>query len=203
MSGRPDILFPLFADLEGLEGVGPKTAKLFAQMEVEKPRDLLFLLPYSGVDRTRRASIREVTPGDVATVEVEVGAHQPPRSKGRPYRVQVQDAETGFQLVFFHGNGPYLQKQLPSGQRRVISGRIELFDGVAQMVHPDHILRPDEAGAIPDYEPVYPLTAGITQKLVAKAVASALDRAPNLPEWIDPALMAREGWPSWRAAVRA
>ncbi|ALG90242.1 MULTISPECIES: ATP-dependent DNA helicase RecG [Actibacterium] len=203
MSGRPDILFPLFAALDGLEGVGPKTAKNFAQMGVEKPRDLLFTLPHSGVDRSRRASITEVTPGSTATVEVEVGAHHPPRSKGRPYRIQVQDAGTGFQLVFFHGNGPFLQNQLPTGQRRVISGKVELFDGVAQMVHPDHILRVEEAEAIPAYEPVYPLTAGITQKMVAKAVGAALERAPDLAEWIDPALRAREGWPGWRAAINA
>jgi ATP-dependent DNA helicase RecG len=203
MSGRPDILFPLFAALDGLEGIGPKTAKNFAQMGVEKPRDLIFTLPHSGVDRSRRASITEVTPGSTATVEVEVGVHHPPRSKGRPYRIQVQDAGTGFQLVFFHGNGPFLQNQLPTGQRRVISGKVELFDGVAQMVHPDHILRVEEAEAIPAYEPVYPLTAGITQKMVAKAVGAALERAPDLAEWIDPALRAREGWPDWRAAINA
>ena len=203
MSGRPDILFPLFAALDGLEGIGPKTAKNFAQMGVEKPRDLIFTLPHSGVDRSRRASITEVTPGSTATVEVEVGAHHPPRSKGRPYRIQVQDAGTGFQLVFFHGNGPFLQNQLPTGQRRVISGKVELFDGVAQMVHPDHILRVEEAEAIPAYEPVYPLTAGITQKMVARAVGAALERAPDLAEWIDPALRAREGWPDWRAAINA
>jgi ATP-dependent DNA helicase RecG len=203
MSGRPDILFPLFAALDGLEGIGPKTAKNFAQMGVEKPRDLIFTLPHSGVDRSRRASITEVTPGSTATVEVKVGVHHPPRSKGRPYRIQVQDAGTGFQLVFFHGNGPFLQNQLPTGQRRVISGKVELFDGVAQMVHPDHILRVEEAEAIPAYEPVYPLTAGITQKMVAKAVGAALERAPDLAEWIDPALRAREGWPGWRAAINA
>ena len=203
MSGRPDILFPLFAALDGLEGIGPKTAKNFAQMGVEKPRDLIFTLPHSGVDRSRRASITEVTPGSTATVEVEVGVHHPPRSKGRPYRIQVQDAGTGFQLVFFHGNGPFLQNQLPTGQRRVISGKVELFDGVAQMVHPDHILRVEEAEAIPAYEPVYPLTAGITQKMVARAVGAALERAPDLAEWIDPALRAREGWPDWRAAINA
>ncbi|MGC9368866.1 MAG: ATP-dependent DNA helicase RecG [Paracoccaceae bacterium] len=202
MSGRPDILFPLFAELEGLDGVGPKTARLFQQMEVEKPRDLIFTLPHSGVDRRRRASIREVAPGSTATVEVRVGAHVPSRGRG-PYRVQVQDAETAFQLVFFHARGDYLQRQLPPGERRVVSGKVELFDGVAQMAHPDHILRPEEAAQIPDFEPVYPLTAGLTQRGMTRAVASALDRLPELEEWIDPALLAREGWPGWAEAVRA
>jgi len=201
MSGRPDILFPLFAELEGLDGVGPKTARLFQQMEVEKPRDLIFTLPHSVVDRRRRASIREVAPGSTATVEVRVGAHVPSRGRG-PYRVQVQDAETGFQLVFFHARGDYLQRQLPPGEHRVVSGKVELFDGVAQMAHPDHILRPDEAASIPDFEPVYPLTAGLSQRGMTRAVASALERLPDLAEWIDPTLLTREGWPDWAEAVR-
>ena len=198
---RPPELFPLFAGLETLEGVGPKTAAAFAGLGVERPKDLLFLLPHSGTDRSRKASVRDVVPPCTVTVEVEVGAHFPPRTKGKPYRVMVRDAGLEFQLVFFHARGDFLQKQLPTGQRRLVSGRVELFDGVAQMVHPDHILRPEEAGELPPYEPVYPLTAGVTQKQVAKAVSSALARAPRLPEWIDGPLLAREGWPAWADAV--
>ncbi|MCE6968121.1 ATP-dependent DNA helicase RecG [Cereibacter sphaeroides] len=200
---RPEILFPLFADLVTLEGVGPKSARAFAGLGVTRPRDLLLLLPHSAVDRTRRRSIREVVPPTTATVEVTVGAHHPPRRKGGPYRIAVRDAETDFQLVFFHARGDYLGKLLPQGERRLVSGRIEVFDGMAQMVHPDHILLPDEAAELPSFEPVYPLAAGLTQKLVAKAAGAALGRAPDLPEWIDPALRAREGWPAWQAAVRA
>ncbi|SIO18975.1 ATP-dependent DNA helicase RecG [Rhodovulum sp. ES.010] len=202
MSGRPDILFPLFGDLEGLEGVGPKTAKLLAQLDIAKPRDLVFTLPHAGVDRRRRASLRDVPAGEVATVEIAVLRHEPPRSRGRPYRVQVQDTETAFTLVFFHARGDYLRKLLPEGARRVVSGKVEHFDGMIQIVHPDHVLPADEAEAIPDFEPVYPLTAGVNLKQMSKAVQSALDRLPDLPEWIDPALRAREGWPGWAAALR-
>ncbi|MEY3959912.1 MAG: hypothetical protein RIR14_566, partial [Pseudomonadota bacterium] len=108
-----------------------------------------------------------------------------------------------FQLVFFHARGDYLQKLLPTGQRRLVSGRVELFDGIAQIVHPDHVLRPDEAKDLPQWEPVYPLTAGITQRLIAKAAEATLARTPDLPEWIDGPLLAREGWPDWRRALQA
>jgi ATP-dependent DNA helicase RecG len=200
---RPAILFPLFAELETLEGVGPKTAKLFAQMGADRPRDLLFTLPHAVIDRRLRPTIRgAVLPGTV-TVEITVGAHVPPRRKGGPARVFVRDAETEWQLVFFSVKGDWLQRQLPTGQRRIVSGRLELFDGVAQMAHPDHILRPEEATDLPEFEPVYPLTAGLGQKTVQKAVAAALARAPTLAEWIDPALLAREGWPAWAEALRA
>lgn len=200
---RPEILFPLFADIETLEGVGPKSARALEALGVTRPKDLLFLLPHSGVDRSRKESVRDVVPPTTLTVEVEVGAHFPPRTRGKPYRILVRDSQVEWALVFFHARGDYLQKLLPTGQRRIVSGRVELFDGVAQMVHPDHVLRPDEAAELPVYEPVYPLTAGLTQRLVAKAAQGAVARAPALAEWIDPGLKAREGWPDWRFAVGA
>ena len=200
---RPEALFPLFADLETLEGVGPKTARAFTGLGVEKPKDLLYLLPHAAVDRSRKASIRDVVPPCIVTVEVEVGSHLPPRQKGRPYRVTVRDALTEFQLVFFHARGDYLQKLLPTGQRRLVSGKVELFDNIAQIVHPDHVLRPEEARDLPEWEPVYPLTAGVTQRVIAKAAEAALARTPALAEWIDGPLLAREGWPDWQTALRA
>jgi ATP-dependent DNA helicase RecG len=199
---RPEALFPLFAELETLPGVGPKAARAFAGLSVVQPKDLLYLLPHSGVDRALRDSVRDVVPPATLTVEVEVGQHVPPRQKGRPYRVHVRDRKLEFQLVFFHARAEYLQKLLPTGQRRVVSGRVELFDGVAQMVHPDHVLRVDEAAEIPAYEPIYPLVAGLTQKVVSKAAAGALMRLPVLAEWMDAGLKAREGWPDWADALR-
>ncbi len=200
---RPEVLFPLFASLETLEGIGPKTVKALAPLGVERPKDFLFLLPHSGVDRSRKASIRDVIAPATVTVEVDVGLHLPPRQKGRPYRINVRDEAVEFQLVFFHARTEYLRELLPTGQRRVVSGKIELFDGVGQMVHPDHVLRIEEAGALPAYEPVYPLTAGVTQKQIVKGLTGALARTPDLGEWIDGPLKAREGWPDWRAALTA
>ncbi len=200
---RPELLFPLFAELETLAGIGPKVAKNFAALGVLRPKDLLYLLPHSGTDRSVKSSLRDVSLPATVTVEVEVGSHFPPANRGRPYRVMVRDAQLEFMLVFFHAKGDYLQTLLPTGQRRIVSGRVELFDGVAQMAHPDHVLRPEEAASLPAFEPVYPLTAGVTQKLVSKGVASALERTPDFPEWIDPPLMDREGWPAWRTAMLA
>lgn len=198
---RPEVLFPLFAGLETLEGVGPKTARALAGLGVERPKDLLFVLPHSGVDRARRTSIREVLPPAVVTVEVEVGAHVPPRTRGKPYRITVRDALQEFQLVYFHARGDALQRLLPPGARRIVSGRVELFDGVAQIVHPDHVLAPEDAADLPTYEPVYPLAAGLTQRQVAKAAQAAVARAPHLAEWIDGPLKLREGWPDWHVAL--
>jgi ATP-dependent DNA helicase RecG len=201
MSGRPEILFPLFGDLSGLKGVGPKTADTLGHMGIEVPRDLLYTLPHSVVDRRLRDTVNGADLPATLTVEVEVGQHRPPRNKGGAYRVQVEDARTGFQIVFFHARGDYVAKILPFGARRIVSGKVEFFDGMAQMVHPDHVLMPDEVDSLLPFEPVYPLTAGVTQKTMVKAATDALSRAPDLPEWIDPRLMEREDWPSWHDAM--
>jgi len=200
--GRPEILFPLFAPLDTLDGIGPKTAKLYAGIGVESPRDLIFTLPASGLDRTRRASIRDVPLPGPATVEVVIGMHRKPAGRG-PYRIEVEDAKTAFQLVFFHARGDYLERAHPPGSRRVVSGKVELYDGVAQMAHPDHMLPPDEAATIPAFEPVYPLAQGLTQRGVHKAVASAMTRAAYLGEWIDLDLVKERAWPAWFDAIHA
>jgi ATP-dependent DNA helicase RecG len=201
MSGRPEILFPLFAELKSLEGVGPKTALNYQQMHVETPRDLLFTLPHSGIDRRVRDTVDGVIGQQVVTVEVQIDGHQPPRQKGRPYRVFVSDAQISFQLVFFHAREDYVRRMLPEGGRRIVSGKVESFDNLIQMVHPNYMLPVSEAGDIPQFEPVYPLTAGVTQKGIYKAAQSALSRVPQVDEWVDGALLAREGWPAWEAAL--
>ena len=201
-SGRPELIFPLFTGLEVLDGVGPKTAKHFKTLGVETPKDLLLTLPIGGIDRTRRATIREILPPAIVTVEVTIGVHRPSRGRG-PYRIEVEDAATSFQLVFFRARGDYLERIAPPGSRRVVSGKVEFFDGIAQITHPDHLLPLEEAAEIPAFEPVYPLASGITQRLMSKAVASALPRAPYLAEWIDLPLLREKGWPNWPDALAA
>ena len=203
MSSRPEILFPLFSSLDALDGVGPKTAKILAGLNVNKPRDLLFTLPNSCIDRRRQSTILGADLPQVLTVEVEIKAHRKPDAKGRPYKVKVSDAKASFELVFFHSRVDWLEQQLPIGQRRVVSGRVELYDGIGQMPHPDHIALPADVDKIPLHEPIYPLTAGLTQRQMSKAMNAALARIPDLSEWISPALMSSEGWPAWSEALNA
>ncbi|MCM2562119.1 ATP-dependent DNA helicase RecG [Lutimaribacter sp. EGI FJ00015] len=203
MSGRPEQLFPLFAGIETLDGVGPKTAQLLEHLDITRPRDLVFTLPHTGIDRQLRDSVLGADLPQVLTVAVTVGQHRAPARKGGAYRVTVEDAKTSFQVVFFHARGDYLQKLLPTGQRRVISGRVELFDGIAQMVHPDHVVPVEEAGEIPAFEPVYPLTQGVSLKQMTKAARAALSRVPQLPEWIDPEQKRHADWPDWHEAIAA
>ncbi len=201
--GRPEILFPLFADLTALAGVGPKVAQNFGRMGVSRPVDLVLTLPTGLVDRRLRETVQGATLPATLTVEAEIGMHRPPHRKGQPYRVSARDARTEYLVVFFHANADWVRRNLPSGQRRVLSGKVEFFDGIAQMVHPDHILSRAAAEALPAFEPQYPLTAGVTAKVMQRAVQGAVERLPALPEWIEPSLLAKRGWPAQLEAVRA
>jgi ATP-dependent DNA helicase RecG len=200
---RPEVLFPLFAGLETLTGVGPKTAQHLAQMGIIAPRDVLFTLPLAGIDRALRDTVDGAELNTTVTVTVKVGAHHPARNRGGAYRVYVADAQTSFQLVFFHGRTDYLQRVLPENSTRVVSGKIEMFDGIVQMVHPEHIVKEEDIGEIPAFEPVYPLTAGVTQKTMFKASRAALSVMPQMVEWADASQVAQAGWPDFGSAMTA
>ncbi len=200
---RPEILFPLFTDVTDLSGIGPRLAKLVAKAAGPQVVDLLWHLPSGLVDRRNRPPIAGAKPGDLATLAVTVDGHDKPARSRQPYKVRVCD-DTGFlSLVFFHVKGDYLEKVLPVGEQRFISGRIEEFSGAPQMTHPDFILTAEEFETLPLIEPVYPLTAGLTPKVMTKAVRGALKRARALPEWLDPAFQKQRGWPGWHAALTA
>ena len=137
----------------------------------------------------------------MATITLSVDAHLPPHNRRLPYRVRCSD-ETGIlDLVFFHAHPDYLMKVLPEGETRIISGRVEYFRDEVQMTHPDHIATIEERDSLETVEALYPLSAGLTQKTMGKAVKAALDMTPDLPEWIDPAFFKQQKWSPWRQSL--
>ncbi|MGZ6205699.1 MAG: ATP-dependent DNA helicase RecG, partial [Candidatus Binataceae bacterium] len=199
---RPTVLFPLFANVTTLPGIGPRLAKLVARTAGENVIDLLWHLPAGLIDRRFAPKIGDAPPGKVATLTLEVLAHAPvPHRSRAPYRITCGDDTGKITLVFFHGDGDYLERTLPVGETRVVSGKIELFDGRRQMTHPDHIVVPDKREEIQRVEPVYRLTEGLSGKVLDKAIRAALDRLPELPEWLDSAYQQRKQWPDWKTAV--
>ncbi|MGX6647807.1 ATP-dependent DNA helicase RecG [Maricaulaceae bacterium MS644] len=202
---RPQILFPLFADLTIIKGVGPRLAVLIEKVaRGARVKDLAMTAPTGLVDRTRRLSIYEAGElGGLVTLEAEVETHIPRPTMKQPYKVRMRD-ETGFlHLTFFNAKADYLRRMLPEGTRRVVSGKAERFASEIQIVHPDLIAAPGEIEDADLLQPVYPLTAGLSAGVMRKAVKGALSALPDLPEWIDPALQAREGWAGWRASLEA
>ncbi len=200
---RPEILFPVFKPVTSLAGVGPRLAKLIEKLAGARVVDLYWHLPSGLIDRRHRPRIAAAEPGRVATIAVTVDEHLPPRNPRLPYKVHCTDETGALTLVFFHAHADYLQRLLPVGEQRIVSGRLEAFQDELQMSHPDHVVSEAELAELPMVEAVYPLTTGLTQKQLSKAVRGALDGVPDLPEWQDDAWLAREGWPAWRAALLA
>jgi ATP-dependent DNA helicase RecG len=199
---RPDILNPLFAPVTSLKGIGPRIAKLVEKVAGPTVVHLLWHLPRDVIDRSFAPAIGEAPTGSIVTLTVTVDRHMPGQGR-RPYRVRCSDA-TGFvTLIFFHAHADYLKRALPEGQRRIVSGIVEEWQGEKQMTHPDYILTQAEAEQMPKIEPVYGLTAGLTLKTLGKAVREALDRTPALDEWQDPAFLKKRGWAPWRDALKA
>src|SRR5918998_3352274 len=192
MSLRPSRLDPLFAPATSLPGVGPKIAPLLDRLLGEAGRparvvDLLFHLPHGGIARDLKGSIAEAPIGEPVTLAVTVASHRPgPPGRSRaPYKVLVEDDTGDITLVFFNAQRARMEKLLPVGAQRFVSGTIELWDGMRQMVHPDRVL--DERGIkdLPAVEAVYGLTEGLSSRMVGKFVGAALERLPPLPEWQD------------------
>ena len=198
---RPAILDKLFAPVTALPGIGSQSAKLFERLAGPLVLDLLWHLPSGIIDRRASPPIRALEPDRIATIAVRVEAHQPGFGR-RPYRVLCTDDTGTLTLVYFNVKGDQLARLFPIGAERVVSGRVEFYGSMPQMAHPDLVLRPDELDRLRPIEPVYPLTAGLSPRVVQKAVGAALDRLPEVSEWIDPALRERRGWPAWGDAVR-
>ncbi len=202
MSTRPQELFPLFAELTALPGIGPRSRAAYERLAGRRVVDLLWHLPAGVIDRSLRESIMSAPEGQVATLRVIVDSHQPGEGR-QPYRVLTRDDSGYLTLVFFHARADWLRRVLPPGEERIVSGRLESYQNRPQMSHPDYILAPHEVESLPEMEPLYPLTHGLSQKQVRKAAEAALERAPALPDWLMPGMATREGWRDWRRSLLA
>ncbi|MCC4245625.1 ATP-dependent DNA helicase RecG [Stappia indica] len=207
---RPSSLDPLFAPVSSLPGVGSRLAVRLASLLGTDPErephviDLLMHMPSGIIDRRLRPGIARAPEGAIVTLEVRIDRHQaPPRASRAPYRIFGHDDSGEIAFVFFHANSSWLEKSMPVGADLIVSGRVEWFNGRPQMVHPDHVVPADEADTLPLVEPVYPLTQGLSGKVLQKAIAAGLERVPDLPEWLDAAHGKRANWPSFREALTA
>ena len=206
---RPSLLDPLFAPASALAGIGPKNAKLFDRLldrrEGARVVDVLFHLPQGTIDRRARPKIRDAAPGAIVTIEAKVTEHrEPPSPRSRaPFKVLVEDDTGDVELVFFLANHEWVRSRLPVGATRWISGKLELWDGRRQMVHPDRVMTADELARLPSVEPVYGLTEGLYQRTVARAAEGALKRLPRLPEWVSDKTLRDLNLPTFAEALGA
>ncbi|MCB8837123.1 ATP-dependent DNA helicase RecG [Aurantimonas sp. VKM B-3413] len=206
---RPSILDPLFAAVTTLEGVGPKVAGLFQTLlvrpgETVRVRDLLFHLPTGLIDRRKRAEIATAPEGSIVTLTVRIDRHQAPgrAQRSAPYRVFAQDETGEIALTYFRAQSGWMEKLLPVGETMIVSGKVEWFNGRPSMVHPDFVAPLAEAETLSLVEPIYPMTAGLSGKVLRKAIAQALKRLPTLGEWIEPGVAARQSFSSLTESLK-
>ena len=196
---RPQILFPLFAEVSSLKGVGPKILPLVQKLAGPLVRDILFLLP-TGLIVRRAMTAANAIEGQIGVFEVTVDRLIIPGKPGVPIKVRASDQTGLVHMIWFGGSAQHIERLLPKGQKRMVSGRVERFSGEVQIVHPD-IFTLEQIGEISAIEPVYPATQGLSSRVTRKLVQAALSHAPDLPEWQDPAWLAKNRWVGWRASI--
>jgi len=204
---RPALLNPLFAPVTSLGGVGPKQDKLLRYLlgRDETPRllDLLFHLPTGVIDRRTRPKIRDAVPGTVVTLEVTIDRHRPPppRNSRAPYLVYASDETGDVVLTYFRAKPGYVEKLLPVGARRYVSGTLQMYDGVPQIVHPERAVDEAAFAKLSLIDPVYPLTEGLALGSLRRAIGQAVQKLPELPEWISPEVLRRCHFPPLKEAL--
>ncbi|MGE7206259.1 ATP-dependent DNA helicase RecG [Sphingomonas sp. NPDC019816] len=196
---RPDILNPLFAEVTSLKGVGPGLAKPLERLRIARVVDVAFHLPTGHIDRFPRDELMVADAGRVISIPLTVKEHRVSSSPRGPTRVRAEDAAgNSVALVYFGGNSGWVKKLLPIGETKVVSGRLDLYGQDLQIVHPD---LGDSAEGFREREAIYPLSEGITSRRLGALATQAVERSPELPEWIEPGLKAQRGWPDWREAL--
>jgi ATP-dependent DNA helicase RecG len=199
---RPDILNPLFTESSALKGVGAASIKPLERLALTRAVDLAFHLPVMWIERQRVRRLAEAEVGRMVGVVLTAHDYRASGSSRAPFRVQAQDeAGDPVTIVYFGRNSGWPRKLFPIGEPRFVSGRLDAFGDDLQIVHPDHVVELTEAASIPDREPVYGLSEGITNGRMREIVVQALGRAPDLPEWIEPGLRRQKDWPDWHAAL--
>ncbi|TPG42781.1 ATP-dependent DNA helicase RecG [Sphingomonas koreensis] len=198
---RPEILNPLFAEITALKGVGPALAKPLDRLGIARVVDAAFHLPTGFIDRVPRDELDMADAGRTIAITLTTTDYRVSSGRG-PTRAHAADAKGNIvSLVYFGGNSGWVKKLLPLGEPRRVSGRLEMYGQELQIVHPDYVLPLDEAADAPDREAIYPLSEGLTARRMGQLAAQAIERAPELPEWIEPGLKARHDWPDWRDAL--
>jgi ATP-dependent DNA helicase RecG len=196
---RPDILNPLFAEVTSLKGVGPGLAKPLERLRIARVVDVAFHLPTGHIDRFPRDELMMSDAGRVIAIPLTVKEHRVSSSPRGPTRVRAEDARgNSVALVYFGGNSGWVKKLLPIGETKVVSGRLDLYGQDLQIVHPD---LGDSTEDFRERDAIYPLSEGITSRRLGALAVQAAERAPELPEWIEPGLKAQRGWPDWKEAL--
>ena len=198
---RPKILYKLFSNIMTIKGIGPKNAKIIERLCGKYIVDLLFHKPSAYIDRRNSPKIVDLKEGSIATIIVNIDSYTPAFNRRMPFRIHVSDESGQMSIVYFNLRAPYIRKILPIGSTRVISGKVEKFNESFQITHPHHVVDVKNLDNVKKIECVYPLTAGMTSKIIQKSINSSLSIIDDLPEWIPDQVISKNNWPSWKDSI--
>ena len=197
---RPEILNPLFTEVDALKGVGPQLTKLLNRLGLTRLIDVLYHLPTGAIERVRAPAANAPLLGRTVILELTPFDTRQSRSGRGPFRVLAADGDGNTITLIYFNNPGWAKKTLPMGELRIVSGKLDAYGDEWQIVHPE-VAEPGKGPEPALREPIYPLTEGLTNRRIGELAAAALERAPELPEWIEPGLLARQGWRDWRGAL--
>ena len=197
---RPEILNPLFTEVEALKGVGPQVAKTLKRLDLTRVVDLIYHLPTGSIERVRASAASAELLGRNVILNLNPLEVRESRSGRGPTRIFALDGDGNAISLIYFNNPSWAKRSLPMGQVRTVSGKLEAYGDEWQIIHPE-VSEPGKGPQPAVREPVYPLTEGLTNRRLGELVREALERAPELPEWIEPGLLSREGWSEWRGSL--
>jgi ATP-dependent DNA helicase RecG len=197
---RPEILNPLFTEVEALKGVGPQVAKLLKKLALTRALDLLYHLPTGAIERVQAPAASPALLGRNVILDLKPFEIRESRSGRGPTRVFASDSDGNTISLIYFNNPGWAKRSLPMGETRTVSGKLEAYGDEWQIIHPE-VSEPGKGPQPALREPVYPLTEGLTNRRLGELAREALERAPELPEWIEPGLLSREGWSAWRGSL--
>ena len=198
---RPDKLNHLFKSISTISGIGPKLENLFNRLTGNKIVNLLWHLPYNIIKRELHQNLQNAKINSIITIKIKIIEHKLSFFKRQPYRVKCICADTPIDVVFFFAKHPYIKANLPIGEERFISGKLEFFRNNFQITHPTHIIKLSDIDHIKTIEPIYGLTAGLTQKIFTKTIEKILNNLPVLQEWIDKDTINKHSFNSWQKSI--
>ena len=189
--------------LRTLKGVGEKTEKLFQKVGIYDTDDLLHYYPRNYDEYETPVDIAELKEGTVQAVSAAVCSGVYVNSvRGRQIiSVNIADQSGKFPVVWF--NLPYLKKTLRKGSWFVFRGRIVHKQGKLEMEHPEIFTPSAYEEILHNLQPVYGLTAGLSNKTVVKMVTQLLENLPMQSEYVPEELKERYGLADVNYALKA
>ena len=179
--------------LRTLKGVGEKTEKLVQKVGIYDTDDLLHYYPRNYDEYETPVDIAELKEGTVQAVSAAVCSGVYVNSvRGRQIiSVNIADQSGKFPVVWF--NLPYLKKTLRKGSWFVFRGRIVRKQGKLEMEHPEIFTPSAYEEILHNLQPIYGLTAGLSNKTVVKMVTQLLEDLPMQSEYLPEELRERYG----------